>query len=197
MLVKKFFIVLLIMTIVLAIVFSAIRITYLNDIYPNPRIIKHKIGEIIDGGGVSVCVKKSELIGGQEFEDSFKNYTQLVENDDGSVVRGEQYKVLLIYMDITNQTSETQNISVAQMYAETLTWTNGIDAEIFGMLNKDENNFVDPQCLEIEPDQNKNIVLTYIMYDFQFQKNDWEEVKISNFDLSLSRYPVKHIVNLL
>lgn len=100
-------------------------------------------------------------------------------------------------MDITNQTSEPQNISIAQMYAETLTWTNGIDAEIFGMLNKDESNFVDPQCLEIEPDQNKNIVLTYIMYDFQFQKNDWEEVKISNFDLSLSRYPVKHIVNLL
>ncbi len=194
---KKFFMVLLIVVIVLAIIFSVIRITYLNNTYSNPQIIEHKIGEFIDGGGVSVCVKKSKLIGGQEFEERFKNYTQLVENDDGSVVRGEQYKVLLIYMDITNQTSETQNISIAQMYAETLTWTNGIDAEIFGMLNKDESNFVDPQCLEIEPDQNKNIVLTYIMYDFQFQKNDWEEVKISNFDLSLSRYPVKHIVNLL
>ncbi len=196
MIMKKILIVPLCAMIVLAVIFSAIRITYLNNTYPNPKIIEHKIGEIIDGGGVSVRVKKSELIGGQEFEDSFKNYTQLVENDDGSVVSGEQYKVLLIYIDITNKTSKIQNISVAQMYAETLTWTNGIDAEIFGMLNKD-NNVFDPQYLEIDPDKNKSIVLTYMMYDFQFQKKDWEEVKISNFDLSLSRYPVKHIVKLL
>lgn len=55
---KKFFMVLLIVVIVLAIIFSVIRITYLNNTYSNPKIIEHKIGEFIDGGGVSVCVKK-------------------------------------------------------------------------------------------------------------------------------------------
>lgn len=182
--------------IILAIAFSVLRFIYLNNMFPNPEIVVHESGELVDGGEISVRITRNDLYNGNKFEETFRDYNQVVQNDDGSIVSGEQYKVLFIYMDIINKSSVDKTFSAAQFYAETLTWANGIDAEVYGMVNKDENTIADPQCIELKPNEKKTVILTYMMYYFQFQQNEWEEVNINNFDLSLSRYPVKHIVSL-
>ncbi len=193
---RKTFLIVITTLFLLSAGFSVFRFNYLNYLFPNPQIVKHHSKELIEGGEISIRITKSYLYNGNDFENAFKDYNQNVQNDDGSTVSANQYKVLFINLDVVNKSSKQKTISLAQFYAETLTWTNGIDAEVYNMVNKNKNAVADPQCVELKPNEKKTIILTYMMYDFQFQPNEWKKANISNFDLSLSRYPIKHIVTL-
>ena len=176
---------------------SIIRISYINRIFPDPVIKSHMIGEIITGGNVSICIDEAELYNGDEIESKY-NFTNPAQNEDGTRITGDQFKVLTICHSVINNTNEAQEISLAQFYAESLTWSNGIDAQLFPVFNSDnkDTDYLDPQRIELTPNQIKKVYLTYTMFHFQFNPIEWEKIKIDNFDLSLSRYPVKHIVTL-
>lgn len=175
------------------IAFSAIRIFNLNIRYPSPTVVTHKMHELVNGGNVSVCVNRCELLGGSEIKKQFPNYTDETENPDGTKVTGKQIKTLLIYIIVKNNTSKIQSLSFAQMYAELHTWSNGIEPEIYQLLNKNQQ---DPTRVDIAPNKTVSFVLPYTMYDFQLKNSEWNNLKVNQFDLTLSAYPTKHVILL-
>lgn len=191
---KKLFLVVTIVLICISLtVISAIRIVSLNEKYPNPTVVNHSVNEEIDGGAISICINKAELLNGNEFIEQVPDYSIEINNSDGTLVSDEQIKVLLVNCCITNNSEDAQTFSLTQMYAETLSWSNGIDGDIFPLINKD---YKDPTQVDIEPQQSISFVLPYNMYDFQFQKSEWNEIETKSFDITLSVYPTKHIVVL-
>lgn len=189
---KKFIIPIICVAVMLT-VLSAIRIYQLNTAYPNPYIAEHSANEIIEGGNISISVVKSKLADGSYINSIFPDYIDRTQNDDGTKVTNEQIRVLLIYTKLINSTNEEQRMSIVQMYAESLVWSNGIDAGLYPLLNPNSNN---PMEVVIPANKEVDVIMPYSMYNFQFNETDWKNVDNRNFNLTLSSYPVKHIVKL-
>ena len=122
------------------------------------------------------------------------DYVDEVENTDGSKVRDEQIKVILVRAKLENTTSITQTIELVQIYAASLVWSNGIDGDLYPRLNPEVKN---PMLVTLEPSQEIEVVIPYTMYDFQFSQEVWDNMQYTNFDLVLTFYPDKHFIKLL
>lgn len=190
---KKIKTVLISSLIIAALVLSIVRIYHINQQYPNPKVVNHALNESIRGGDTSLTVQNSELIDGNQLKKLVPEYQEEVINDDGSQLSGEQMRFLLVYIKLTNHTDETQMISLAQINATSLIWTNGIIYDLFVFLNPNKGN---PIQIELSPNQEMEVVLPYGLYSLQFKSEDWQNIDNQQFTLVLSRYPTKHIVKL-
>lgn len=190
---KKIIIPIIVMIILITIL-SSFRIYNLNKDYPNPVVIEHSLNEKIDGGNISLTVLDSSMVYNSYIKQLFPEYVDYTENSDGTKVTDEQIRVLLIKTKLTNNSDAEQKFSLVQMNAESLIWANGIDGGLYPLLNPDNNN---PMGVTIPPNKDIEVILPYTIYDLQFQKKDWEEIDNRHFDLAISYYPVKHIVNLM
>lgn len=175
------------------VIFSSFRIYNLNNKYPNPKIVEYPIGQSISGGGIDIVVEGSELIDGERLKEIVPDYIYGVKNTDGSELGNDQVRILLVNLKITNTTDEPQNMTVCQIYAESLTCANGIDAELYEELNVDKGN---PIRIELDPNEEMEVVLPYSFCSRQFKSKDWNNIDNRVFDLSLATYPIKYIALL-
>ena len=172
----------------------SIRISMLNSIFPNPTLIQHQLNENILLNETSFTALDCQLISGTQLKQMLPDYIDEVENKDGSKVRDEQIRVILVRAKLKNTTSITQTIELVQMYAASLVWSNGIDGDLFPRLNSDVKN---PMLITLEPNQEIEVIIPYTMYDFQFSQEVWDNMQYTNFDLVLTFYPDKHFIKLL
>jgi frataxin-like iron-binding protein CyaY len=176
-----------------ALMFASIGIYRINKQYPNAQIVEHNLDEVIKGGNTSISVQSGELIDGAHLKELAPDFTEAIKNEDGSDLKSDQVRVLMVHLKLHNNTDEPQTMTLVQLIAESLIWANGIENEIYQMLNPGKGNLVN---MQLNPNQEIEIVLPYMMYHFQFQPRDWEKIDERRFDLVLSQYPVKHIVRL-
>jgi len=160
--------------------------------FPNPIIVKHKIGETIDGGNVSILVTDYQMLTRDEFKGMFPDYEESLDILGNPLENDEVYH-LLVTMKLVNHTDEVQYITPFIVAAESLIWTNGLDREEFNMMNEEGDSVM---RVEIGPNKSKEIILPYNVYNFHFKEKDWKNIRSRKFDITLSHYPVKHIIEL-
>lgn len=174
-------------------VLSGMRIYVLNKQFPDPTVIEHAMHEEIDGGSISLAVIDSILADPSYIKKIAPDYMDSTENPDGTKVSDGQIRTLLITVELNNRSDTEQEMSLVQMYAESLIWANGIDGGLYPLFNE---NSTDPMGVRLKPYEKKRVILPYTMYDLQFQHEDWKQIDQRDFRLTLSFYPEKHVVNL-
>jgi len=175
------------------VIFSVLKISALNKKFPNPIVIEHAMNEAIKGGETSLAVQSYDLLNGSQLRKLLPDYEEVIKNSDGSSLKDDQVRYLLVHIKLINNSDEIQKMMIANIVAESLIWANGIDAEIYMDLNIGKGS---PMSIELQPKQELEVIVPYSMYSFQFQAKDWKNVDNRAFDLSLSTYPKKHIITL-
>lgn len=172
-----------------ALAFSVIRIYQVNRQYPTPAKVKYEIGEMVQGGNTAVKVTDYRIVDDKDIKQ------MLVDQEiDFSLVNNQQLKFLLVSVQYINNTGQKQEMSVPSMiHAQTLTWGNGLDMEIFHQLNPNKNS---PVFMTLEPKSTIELTLPYALYSDHFKKLEWENIKNLTFALPLSAYPVKYFIEL-
>jgi hypothetical protein len=187
--------VLLLCVIAVAVTLSAVRIYDINRQYPDAKIVMHEVGETIPGGGTSVTVNGGELIDVAELARLAPDYEEILM--DPNVVdppyRDDQIRYLLFRVTVANDTEEAQRMSLVEMCADALIWSNGIELDLYREMNPD---FASPARIELAPRQTAEIILPYQLSDVQFKEKDWAKIDEWDFDLSLSTYPTRHLVRV-
>lgn len=190
---KKVSLIFVILLISIVAILSAIRIYEINKKYPNPEMISYDIGEEIDGGDVSINVTKTELLNGEQIKEIVPNYTEQVKDKNGKNIKENQALYLLVHMKLINNSDKEQSMQVAKFVAESKAWSNGIHGELFQKLN---NKHKSPVNIKIDSKSEQEIIIPYVMYNFQFSDKSWKNIKNRQFELVLARYPYKHIIIL-
>lgn len=178
---------------IVILLFSVFRIIKINKLYPNPQVSTHELGDRILEGDITLCFQNYQLLSGNEFRKLYPTYNDDILNYDMTPVKDEQRYVLMVTVQIENITDEEKIVSLVQIYAESLAWSNGIDGNLFPIVNEICN---DPMRIALCSEETMEIVLPYSLYDFQFQAKSWENIANKKFDLTLSFYPIRNIVIL-
>lgn len=182
--------ILLVLVLVSAVVLSAVQIYNVNAMYPQTTIVRHQMNERIEGGAASVCVTGCRLASVEEVKKSAPDYEMVLADDNGNT----QFRYLLITVLFSNDSQSRQELSIpAMLHAQTVTWSNGMDLELFHFLNPGETG---PGYMEMEADAEKTLVLPYLLTSGQFKENDWNNIKHLQYQISVSVYPVKHVIDL-
>lgn len=92
---------------------------------------------------------------------------------------------ILVESTYLNKGDEKQIVTTYNNNIERTGYSNGIDPILFSRLNLCDLNF------ELDGGEEKDIVLTYILMDFQFNNKRWENIENGGFYISSSRYPIK------
>lgn len=187
---KKIKIILCLVAIIVISAFSLYSIININNSYPSPTVIRHKLGDVIDGGVATVQVTDYKVISYDDLKKLVPNYT-----GEDSFADKENILYLFVNAKFTNKTSETQTLSIpAMMSAETEVWSNGLSMGLFSVINPKITG--NPVNLMIKANESIDVVLPYSLFQNHFNKSDWKNVKNLNFDIPISLYPVKNIVQL-
>lgn len=179
--------------VVLLLGISILRFYNLNNYYPDFKIVEHSIGERITGGDISITVLSYKLLNGKQTKDIAPDYIIEAYNNDGTIPQDEQIRNLLIYLKVENNSDSQKTVSFVDFTPESYAWKNGLSLELYTLLNPDAGS---PLTFYIEPKSNAEVILPYTMIYSQFEDDDWERIEQREFDLVLSQYPTKHIVNL-
>ena len=187
---KNILAILLVLVLISAVILSAVQIYNMNVKYPQTTLIKHQMNEIIDGGAASVCVTGCRLASVEEVKKSAPEYEIALSGD----TENTEFRFLLITVLFRNGSQSRQELSIpAMLHAQTVTWSNGMDLELFHYLNPGETG---PGYMEMEAGAEKKLVLPYLMTSGQFKETDWKNIEQLKYQISVSIYPVKHVVEL-
>jgi len=134
--------------------------------------------EVIDGVKMKVngyrCLDKEELV---------KAYDYMVDYE-GDI------KAILVSVTYRNESGQTKGVATYNNNIELVGYSNGIDPILYSVCNSFDLEF------ELKNGEEKDIILTYILLDFQFTDGKWKQIEEEEFLLSTSRYPVKTIWRL-
>lgn len=187
---KNILAILLVLVLISAVILSAVQIYNMNVKYPQTTLIKHQMNEIIDGGAASVCVTGCRLASVEEVKKSAPEYEIALSGD----TENTEFRFLLITVLFRNGSQSRQELSIpAMLHAQTVTWSNGMDLELFHYLNPGETG---PGYMEMEAGAEKKLVLPYLMTSGQFKETDWKNIEQLKYQISVSIYPVKHVIDL-
>lgn len=187
---KNILAILLVLVFISAVILSAVQIYNVNVKYPQTTLIKHQMNEIIDGGAASVCVTGCRLASVEEVKKSAPEYEIALSGD----TENTEFRFLLITVLFRNGSQSRQELSIpAMLHAQTVTWSNGMDLELFHYLNPGETG---PGYMEMEAGAEKKLVLPYLMTSGQFKETDWKNIEQLKYQISVSIYPVKHVIDL-
>lgn len=187
---KNILAILLVLVLISAVILSAVQIYNVNVKYPQTTLIKHQMNEIIDGGAASVCVTGFQIASVEEVKKSAPEYEMPLSGD----TENTEFSFLLITVLFRNGSQSKQELSIpAMLHAQTVTWSNGMDLELFHYLNPGETG---PGYMEMEAGSEKKLVLPYLLTSGQFKETDWKNIEQLKYQISVSIYPVKHVIDL-
>lgn len=99
-------------------------------------------------------------------------------------------RAFLVSATYSNESGYTRIIAAYNSNIERVGYSNGIDPVLYSICNPIEMDF------ELKNGEKKDVILTYIIMDFQFTDHKWKKMKEEDFFISTSRYPVKTIWQL-
>lgn len=125
--------------------------------------------------GISMKVNKYRMISGKE---ASKYY----DYDYNPNIRDI---IILVNVTYYNNTKESKIVDTRPAYIE----KTGFSTATEMMLYKSCNSF--GLDVELKAGEKKNVILPYILYEFQFKRDEWEKIDKEVFYISNSRYPIK------
>ncbi len=148
----------------------------INTTYKQVKLEEIPLGEIHELiEGIQMKVNELAIIDKEELRNRY-GYNMDYEGD---------IKGFFVSVTYTNESDKTQMIAAYNNNIERVGYSNGIDPIPYSMCNKDGLDF------ELRKGESKDIILTYILMDFQFTKQLWMKIKKEAFVLTTSRYPIK------
>lgn len=171
-----------------ALFLSIIQIVHVNQKYPNPTTAEAELGEIITNNQVSLIAKEAHLSKVNLIDKDFKIE---VCDDNGNILNEDDAKVLLVSLSYSNTGKEKVEIPLYPYIAVCGGWSNGISQELFTVMNPDTS-----LMLRLGPDEERDVILPYILYSVQFAEEKWKDIEKCSFELVLSSYPTKSLIKL-
>ena len=171
---KKRIIILLITVIIC--IFYGYKVWRVNTDYPTPEVI------VISRGNTHEI---------DEHVDMVVNEFKWIENDELKSKIGSQlnssakYFGIIVSVTYKNKSEEKKLIATYNCNIEYLGYSNGIEPNFYNQWNDEDME------IELNKNEEKTVWLTYVVGDFQFNKQDWKNIKQLDWYLTSSRYPVK------
>ena len=179
-----------IICILLGIVFvlATIRYITLNSKYPEPVEYITKFGDEMEIDGYSFKIKEFEWYDGSIVEDILPGYELLIDID-GNSYPYEKEKIALATIEVCKKSEDDTIFDLTNIAFEMGAWHNQWDIELFEALNGKES-----LILKLSNGDTKKIVLPIVMFDFQFSKNNWENIETRKINIVFSCYPEKYVL---
>ena len=174
------------------------RIEVVNEERPDRIVQQHNCGESIDlryfiregveQGEMKAKVRNAEGKNLSSMQSEMPDYqNQFIENN----VADDLYAIL-VQMEIENSSDAVKSFPMYEFTIQQKSVFAVLDPDLYQRLNGASDLVV-----TLEPGQKTNVVLPFCMYPNQFDNNsDWEELGSSKFQIILSLYPIKNIVEL-
>lgn len=167
------------------------RFSVLNKEYPNPSVMVYQEGEQIQGGDIVITVTDSELVSMEQVLKMAPDIQNQVTDKTGEPLKNEQKKILLVTVKINNISDTQQTMSLVRFVAQSQAWANGMDFESYCKLND-----VQEAAIILEAGEQREMVMPFYLYEIQFTGDRFYKMGDRDFQLVLSTYPVKNIVEL-
>lgn len=171
-------------TIVVLIIVIGIRYREINNQYPQAKEEEYSLRDKIDYRGIEISVEEFRLIDNDEI-----TKMNLKESE---FYKENERKAIVATVNLKNNSSEMKSIESDYFEAATLDWHNGLNYEMFTILNGGEKS----AYVELNPKDEITLQLPYEMFDFQFKRDTWDSIEYLQFNLVFDIYPVKRFVKL-
>lgn len=181
---KKRWIIILIAGVLLCLLFLAgfIRI---NRKYPSPSVETYHLGQPADADGIEVTVLDYKWMDKEEFIEKYPvNEINFLEDSDA--------KVMMLTVRYKNTLSEKQIKEIYLDTLETLGWSNGVLLDGFMAANPEGAGMY----VELDPQEEVEVVLPFILHEVQFQHKTWEKITEEPFGFVISAYPVRRWITI-
>lgn len=166
------------------------RVVQVNSRYPAAEEVRVNRSESIDFNGITYQVTDFRFMTDEELE----TYQANVLNPIRTVSHGETqaYKCALVEVKALNTTQQEQSARFTYFCLQSGTWRNGIDLNT--LMNYDKEGGL---YYQLPPGKSVTQILAFSFSTRQF-KNDrlWQDVEKRNYELVLSLYPVKRVIEL-
>lgn len=163
-------------------IFLILALGYIYGAYQiNTKFKQVKIEEIPFGmehevnNGVIMTVNGLSTMNKEELENS---YGYKIDYEGG-------IKGFFVSVTYANESDKAQKIAAYNNNIERVGYSNGIDPILYSICNTDGLDF------ELEKGEKKDVILTYVLLDFQFADRKWKNMKDESFVLTTSRYPTR------
>ena len=97
----------------------------------------------------------------------------------------EEVKIILVNVTYFNKTNKSKTVDTRPNSIEKTGYSTATEMEFYHICNSLGLEF------ELKGGEEKEIILPYILFQFQFKPNEWEKIEDKEFYISDSRYPVK------
>jgi len=156
----------------------------INNKYPNPIVQKYEMSESVMMDKLKVTVLDYQWLDEQEI---IGNYPDL-----DIIIPDNEIKSLFITLSFEN-TGVAELLVESYYYTlESFGWCNGANLELFHEINDDESNM----RFYLQAEEKCTLVLPYTIVSSHFSKNNWKDIRETQFDLTLSLYPIKKSIKL-
>lgn len=181
-------------------VLCGFRIEQVNASYPEQHTYAYSMGEEAtyagqnsSGGDVesgSIVVKALDFrsVGYEQIKDMAPEY-EASSIEDGS---SSDMRALLVDVQISNDSSDVQNVHIRDFNMESGAWTNGLYAPLYMSINNDPSTII-----ELQSDEKIERTLVYLIFDTQVNNRaEWDKVEQRDYSLELALYPDKYLIDL-
>lgn len=98
-------------------------------------------------------------------------------------------RIALVRLNVKNVSDGHEYFSLTSPVLTANGWKNGLFLDMFMMLN-------DEYDTDLEPDESIDIIAPYAMFDYQFEKSNWEKIDSQEFSIVFDVYPERVYIDL-
>lgn len=162
-----------------------IRYNNLNEQYQPPTYENYKQNQVVSYNSFAIKASEFEVMNEEDIQDLGPVY------EDVTTIDGSSIKSIVTEVRIKNPSSQQMKLEVYPFVIESGGYSNGIDADLFHVLNKDEATMIPV----LDAGEEITLQLPFTMIESQFTDKDWDNIENREFNLVLSLYPVKKTIS--
>lgn len=158
-----------------------------NTQYPAPINVNVRLNENVQVDGIEIKPLKAELLDGQQIQQVMCNSA---DTEYDNAYDYHDMKLYLMTILCRNVSSQKNNVDFTQWMIEAGAWGNGINGEFFKKINENISIIQD-----LKPNEEVTVKLPFTMVESMFPKKEWGKMSGRNFNIIISLYPEKIILN--
>lgn len=154
----------------------------INSKYKNPTVLSKEIGETVDYSNLQFLVVNSGFIPQAQVNELWTKELDIFAGCKGYYVT----------VTVSNTGTEEKKLSLGNFELVSDAWINGVDMEKFLMLNSEDVK----QKFLLKPGDTITCTLPFLIVKENFTNRQWEQIEQRKFELVLSLYPFKRVIEL-
>lgn len=158
----------------------------INHKYPPSQLISYTQNQTVIYDGFSINVQKTTFLNDTELKTIHKDFYNSI------YVENEEMKAIVVDIQITNTNQQDEQIDVSDVWLQSNYWVNGIVMNGFVVINP-ENASLNPS---LKPGETITLRLPFAMIPAHFKEKDWNHTSDRKYNLVLSAYPVKRMLEI-